>query len=268
MNAIAEILSQCAACKFTRVTYFQQCPQCREWNSCMGIVGGRLAMGKLAPPNAVSLETLDGVRFYRSQSGIPQLDQALGGGFVLGTSTIFYGPPNCGKTTLALQAAFWLAARLGRNALYLSNEQSGLEICMAAKRLELGLGRIWFANPADFQTVRGHISRNGLPAVVVVDSLQQFYDSGVSQHGRNPQFDAYIRLRNVLQQYGVPGIFVSQVNAAGTIRGGPRYAHEANAVIHFKQKQGSDVRELYVEKNRCGKAQFSVTMTMTAKGLV
>lgn len=268
MLAVADIWHRCRACGHARQSYFAQCPQCRAWNTCRAQVAGAGGSAANGAPLDGPLNAWDGVQFNRVRTGIPQLDEALSGGFVPGTSTIFFGEKNCGKTTLALQAAFWVAVRVRRHALYLSNEQAAVEINAAAKRLELGTNYFRFANPADLQTIYGSAQRVGLPSIVVVDSLQAFEDSASAKRGENRRKQAFIDARNWGQKTGVPMIWVSQVNADNKIKGGPFFGHEANAILKFRQRQGSDVREIYVDKNRSGKAQFSVNMTMTAKGLV
>ncbi len=49
-------------------------------------------------------------------TGVPNLDEVLGGGLPRGSLTIIVGPPGSGKTTLANQMAF-AAARTGRKAM-------------------------------------------------------------------------------------------------------------------------------------------------------
>lgn len=52
-------------------------------------------------------------------TGVPGLDQVLGGGLPRGALTLVIGPPGSGKTTLAVQAAF-AAAQAGRRVLILT----------------------------------------------------------------------------------------------------------------------------------------------------
>ncbi|MBP0614802.1 RAD55 family ATPase [Jiella mangrovi] len=55
----------------------------------------------------------------RFESGIPKLDQILGGGFAEGASYILQGSPGTGKTILANQICFAQAAK-GRSCLYMT----------------------------------------------------------------------------------------------------------------------------------------------------
>src|SRR5262249_33188472 len=52
-------------------------------------------------------------------TGVPNLDQVLGGGIRRGAFVVIVGPPGSGKTTLANQMAF-AAARAGRKAMVLT----------------------------------------------------------------------------------------------------------------------------------------------------
>ena len=55
----------------------------------------------------------------RDPTGVPQLDEVLGGGIVRGSLVLVLGSPGSGKTTLAAQLAF-AAARAGRQVLILT----------------------------------------------------------------------------------------------------------------------------------------------------
>jgi len=65
--------------------------------------------GKKATPASMMGLPLD-------PTGVPNLDEVLGGGLPRGSLTIIVGPPGSGKTTLANQMAF-AAARAGRKAM-------------------------------------------------------------------------------------------------------------------------------------------------------
>lgn len=259
---------RCRKCKHLAVGYFDRCPGCQSWNSAEAFFPETPESRAAQAPTAVPLAAFDGTKFQRLPTGIGPLDHALSGGFVPGTTTIFSGGPGSGKTTLALQAGFALAFNsapyAARPTLDLSNEQAAPEILDLAKRLGLGVPYLWFANPADLETIRRHVAQFGPPACVIIDSLQEFYDSAAP--GKN-HLANFVELVNYIQKIGAVGIAISQINGRGDVYGGKRYAHQVNAVIRFRQLKDSATRELWVQKNRSGRAQFSVHMEMTAKGL-
>src|SRR5690606_37444764 len=71
------------------------------------------------------------------QTGIREFDFVLGGGIVPGSMVLIGGEPGIGKSTLLLQ----VAARLresGERALYVSGEESPLQVKLRADRLGAG----------------------------------------------------------------------------------------------------------------------------------
>jgi circadian clock protein KaiC len=61
-------------------------------------------------------------------SGLPKLDQLLGGGPQFGTSTLLIGPAGCGKTTVAMQYALAAAQQGHKVSVYLFDELRDLLI--------------------------------------------------------------------------------------------------------------------------------------------
>jgi circadian clock protein KaiC len=70
----------------------------------------------------------------RVSTGVPGLDEMLGGGLWRGTSTLLVGPAGSGKTTLALQFVFE-GARLGEAALYLNLQENPSQLARTVERL-------------------------------------------------------------------------------------------------------------------------------------
>ncbi|WP_174280621.1 ATPase domain-containing protein, partial [Sphingomonas bacterium] len=116
----------CQACGSVSPRWAGQCGDCGEWNTLVEEApalatpfgarhnlqgGGRL----------VSLHALDAPAALpdRRQTGIAELDRALGGGFVEGSATLIGGDPGIGKSTLLLQAAARMALA-GAGVAYVS----------------------------------------------------------------------------------------------------------------------------------------------------
>jgi KaiC/GvpD/RAD55 family RecA-like ATPase len=71
----------------------------------------------------------------RVPSGIPGLDQLLGGGFVKRRHTLVCGGPGTGKTTLGFEFLYRGANKYGDKGLFLSLEQSPARVVESAKNL-------------------------------------------------------------------------------------------------------------------------------------
>ncbi|MBU0762808.1 MAG: hypothetical protein KKD39_07255 [Candidatus Altiarchaeota archaeon] len=71
----------------------------------------------------------------RVPSGIPGLDQLLGGGFVKKRHTIVCGGPGTGKTTLGFEYLYRGASQYKEKGLFMSLEQSPERIVEGAKNL-------------------------------------------------------------------------------------------------------------------------------------
>src|SRR5687768_714439 len=64
-------------------------------------------------------------------SGIPELDQLIGGGLDRGTSSLFSGPTGTGKSTLALRFAFQAALQNEKAVIYSFEESVRTTIARA-----------------------------------------------------------------------------------------------------------------------------------------
>src|SRR5579885_3607588 len=71
----------------------------------------------LPPMNPTDTQVSNRVK--QEPTGVPRLDEVLGGGLPQGALIVILGPPGSGKTTLACQIAF-AAARRGQRVLLLT----------------------------------------------------------------------------------------------------------------------------------------------------
>ena len=69
------------------------------------------------------------------KTGIGEFDRVIGGGMVGGSLILIGGEPGIGKSTLVLQSMGHLA-KLGKNVLYVSGEESASQIKLRAERLD------------------------------------------------------------------------------------------------------------------------------------
>jgi DNA repair protein RadA/Sms len=113
-----------------------KCEQCGTWNSLVEeAVAVSSGFGKAKSAPALKPTTLAGVaaeRLPRIASGLPEVDQVLGGGIVPGSVMLLSGDPGIGKSTLVLQIAAALARQ--QSVLYVSGEESAAQIRLRGDR--------------------------------------------------------------------------------------------------------------------------------------
>jgi circadian clock protein KaiC len=89
-------------------------------------------------PRLIAAEHVKDFKTGKIKSGIPQLDNLVGGGIEHGTSCLLLGPPGSGKSSLALQFAVSAAAR-GEKALVCLFEETTKNALARAKSIGLPL---------------------------------------------------------------------------------------------------------------------------------
>lgn len=209
-------------------------------------------------------------------SGIPQLDELLGGGIETGTTTIISGPSGVGKTTLG--AAFLIeAVAAGRRAILFTFEEAVESLKIRSRGigmplehwLEAGTLKIVRLNPMEeypdefLEKVRDAVKRDSFE-LVMIDSLRG-YQLEMEQFGT--PLDHIRNLVHYLNRQGVTSFLINEVEfITGSLRTTElavshladnivllRYAEYAGQVIKviacLKKRLGDfqpDLRELYI----------------------
>jgi circadian clock protein KaiC len=78
--------------------------------------------GLVVYPRLVALESRERVELKRASSGLPQLDNLLGGGIEEGTSTLIVGPSGAGKSSLSAQFVAAALEQKKRAAIFMFEE--------------------------------------------------------------------------------------------------------------------------------------------------
>ncbi|MCG2592339.1 AAA family ATPase [Ramlibacter sp. XY19] len=198
-------------------------------------------------------------------SGIPALDQMLGGGLDRGSSLLVMGPSGAGKSTLCSQFALASAGRGERAVIYLFDETKraylartdGLQMPLR-ERIEARQVEIVQVNPAEFSPgefahmVRAHVEEQDA-RLVVIDSLNGYMagmpdESHLAMHMH--ELLTYLALRNV--------VTLLTMNQQGMIGESPSmpvdvsYLADAAIALRYFEASGAVRRAASVVKRRCG----------------
>ena len=84
----------------------------------------------VSPPEAASYKRLDS----RAPSGVPGLDDMLGGGFWTGSATLLAGPTGSGKTTMGIQFALE-GLRLGERCLLVNFQENPTQLAHQIEKI-------------------------------------------------------------------------------------------------------------------------------------
>jgi circadian clock protein KaiC len=149
----------------------------------------------------------------RVSSGVPELDQMLGGkGFYRGSSVLLSGTAGTGKSSLAAHLAE-ATCRRGERCMFFSFEESPAQILRNMRSIGINLepyvrrGLLEFhsARPTvhglEMHLVRMHKLVTAFdPAVVIVDPISNLQSAGTSDDSTNMliRLIDYLRLKNIL----------------------------------------------------------------------
>ena len=213
------------------------------------------------------LRDVQSARTSRISSRIGELDFVLGGGIVPGSMILVGGEPGIGKSTLLLQVAASLTAS-GTSVLYVSGEESALQVKLRAERLGEG-DDVQILCETSLEAIIDAASASR-PAITVVDSIQTVATEELEGAPGNvgQVRECAARLMRFAKSSGSAVIVVGHVTKGGGIAGPKTLEHIVDTVLYFEGEGTGDHRVLRATKNRFGSVDEIGVFRMTEAGLV
>ena len=267
----------CQQCGRVSAGFMGKCPQCGSFDSMVEeIVTDGPAGRKIAPrglsgrstPHRLSEVSNDA----EDRIPVPMVEFArvLGGGLVPGSIVLVGGDPGIGKSTLMLQVALEMAARL--RVLYVSGEESERQIKMRAARIASATkfpADLFLVTETNLDTIFEHVLAVK-PDLLIIDSIQTVYLPEMdSAAGSVSQVrESANRLRELAKSSG-PAVFViGHVTKEGTIAGPRVLEHIVDTVLYLEGDRFQAYRLLRSVKNRFGATAEVGVFEMVERGLV
>ena len=144
--AKTKVVFFCKECGYESPKWLGRCPGCEAWNSFTeekviekkdSTIRNQVVKSEVQKLSEI--EVKDRARF---DTGYDELNRVLGGGIVDGSLILLGGEPGIGKSTLILQICNNLAEKL--DVLYVSGEESALQVKLRADRLKIDRPNIYF----------------------------------------------------------------------------------------------------------------------------
>ena len=276
---------RCTECGAEYSKWQGRCDTCGGWNTLVEEagapkvtakgggaarrMGGSASMGEggsvaVAP----RLREVSGSERERWRTGLAEFDFVLGGGIVPGSMVLVGGEPGIGKSTLLLQIAARMQSQ-GRGTLYVSGEESPLQVKLRADRLDEGAGDVSLLSETLLETVIATGTATA-PDVMIVDSIQTVFTQDLEGAPGNvgQVRECAARLMRFAKETGTATFVVGHVTKGGGIAGPKTLEHIVDTVLYFEGESTVDHRLLRATKNRFGSVDEIGVFRMTQGGLV
>ncbi len=271
MSPKAKSIYVCQECGYESAKWLGKCPSCNNWNtfeeqlsvSTTSAINQSIVSKAVAKPLS-EITFSDEPRFI---TGIAELDRVLGGGIVKGSVVLLSGDPGIGKSTILLQVCN--ALQKEQNILYVSGEESAMQIKMRASRLGVESDNVSIMTETDTLSVCEYI-RSSKPDIVMIDSIQTM---SIAELSSSPGSIVQVRestnmLLRTGKSLGIPIFIVGHVNKGGDIAGPKVMEHIVDTVLYFEGERNQSYRILRGIKNRFGSTNEIGVFEMTEKGLM
>ncbi len=274
--AKAKKIFLCANCGAESAKWIGKCPACGEWNTYREEVlvkettqeeKRRSWVGKSdgrSSPRPVLLEAIVAGNTQRIVAPDQELNRVLGGGIVHGSLVLIGGQPGIGKSTLMLQLALSVRAKV----LYVSGEESEEQIKMRADRIADKAADCYILTETNTTKILTHAQQLS-PDIVVIDSIQTL----VSPHIEStPGSISQVRecageLQRFAKETNIPVFIIGHITKDGSIAGPKLLEHIVDAVLQFEGDQHYTYRVLRTLKNRFGSTDELGIYEMQSNGL-
>ena len=274
--AKAKIAFVCSDCGADYAKWQGQCSACNAWNTLVqfnpgpAAESGRAARGQGyagAQSEVTQLADIDLAELPRFASGIAELDRVLGGGLVPGSVVLVGGNPGAGKSTLLLQVMCLLAGQ-GRQALYVTGEESPQQVGMRANRLQLPRENLKLLAETSVEQILKAASQHA-PELLVVDSIQVMHSAEFpSAPGSVTQVrECAAYLIQYAKQNNTVLFLVGHVTKEGNLAGPKVLEHMIDCFVMLEGGNESRYRILRAHKNRFGAVNELGVFAMTETGL-
>lgn len=263
----------CSNCGTNSPKWVGKCSACGEWNTYVEEVetqktkeqikssGWSKSTGSKGP---VQLSEIVQGGLQRIKTTDSELNRVLGGGIVPGSLTLIGGQPGIGKSTLLLQIAVNLPAKV----LYVSGEESEEQIKMRSDRIGSMGSNCFILTNINLTEVLKECNKLK-PDLIIFDSIQTLSSPHLDS---TPGTISQIRectgeIQRFSKETQIPSFIIGHINKEGSIAGPKLLEHIVDTVLQFEGDQQYNYRMLRTIKNRFGSTDELGIYEMGPKGL-
>ena len=267
----------CSECGATSPKWIGKCPSCESWNTYHEDVivretakeAARKSWQPKSPagkggPRPVPLPKIEARKTERLATPDGELNRVLGGGIVPGSLVLIGGQPGIGKSTLMLQVAMGIPAKI----LYVSGEESEEQIKMRADRLTNKQSDCYILTETNVARITS-LAEELQPDLLIIDSIQTLAAPYIdSMPGSVSQVrESAGELQRFAKNLHIPVFIIGHITKDGSIAGPKLLEHIVDAVLQFEGDRNYTYRILRTIKNRFGSTDEMGIYEMQPDGL-
>jgi DNA repair protein RadA/Sms len=272
---------RCTDCGAEFPKWAGRCESCGAWNTLAEEIVAPATTSKRTAARAaggvagrtVTLGSVTSSDTPRWRTSLDEFDFVLGGGIVPGSMVLVGGEPGIGKSTLLLQVAARLEAA-GQATLYVSGEESALQVRLRAERLAEDASAVSLLTETSLETILATAAQptsDGRPVrALIVDSIQtvhtELLEGAPGNVGQVRECAA--RLMRFAKDTGTTVFVIGHVTKGGGIAGPKTLEHIVDTVLYFEGDSTLDHRVLRATKNRFGSVDEIGVFRMVSTGLI
>ena len=224
----------------------------------------------ISPSSSVPVAITDiaETSFIRDSTGLPPLDNVLGGGLVASSVVLLASPPGIGKSSLTLQMLVGLKQRV----LYVSGEETREQVAGTARRIGALSPRLFVLCERDLTRIFAH-ARSMRAQTIAIDSIQKMICPDVNGRAGSPAQlkECTAQLVRYAKDNGPALWLIGHVTGDGDVQGPKTIEHDVDVVLELSQGPKFDGNERILrcpDKNRFGPTNAVGHFELTAKGFV
>lgn len=258
----------CTECGNEYPKWQGRCNYCGNWNTIVeqrkGTGKSNLYTGSFREPKKIS--EIDAIHENRFSTGMKEVDRVLGGGAVTGSLVLIGGAPGIGKSTLLLQICSTVS--LNKKVLYVSGEESEIQLKMRAERLGANGGGLYVLSETDLEQIFSAVEKLQ-PELLIIDSIQTLHnEDATASPGSLTQVKNCTMALMKFAKTGKTTVFiVGHINKDGAIAGPKVLEHMVDCVLYFEGDRHMSYRILRAAKNRFGSTNEMGVFEMGQYGL-
>ncbi len=277
----ARTVYRCTECGTDSPKWAGRCESCSAWNTLVeeplaAVVTSKRSAARVVggvAATTVQLRAVTGAETHRWKTGLNEFDFVLGGGIVPGSMVLVGGEPGIGKSTLLLQVTARLEGAQ-HATLYVSGEESALQVKLRADRLTEAAGDVALLTETSLETILATASQPRADGrridCLVVDSIQtvhtELLEGAPGNVGQVRECAA--RLMRFAKETGTTVFVIGHVTKGGGIAGPKTLEHIVDTVLYFEGDGTLDHRVLRATKNRFGSVDEIGVFRMVPAGLI